>query len=125
MAAPPTIHRRIKKSSKSIFLQSFGPNYLEGAPKLRPAEGQGDRFPLGKSWTALFWQLRQSIGREVTDKAVFAAWFDLGKELPDSSVPGEMGTRLLARAATKGNSPVRTLIVKILHEHGAPVPTGP
>jgi hypothetical protein len=54
---------------------------------------------------------------------VFAAWFDLSKELPDRSVSGEMVTRLLARAAPKVDSPVRALIVKVLQEGGAPLPT--
>lgn len=109
-----------------VYRLSLGtPVNLEGAEKVRPAAGHGDRFPVGRSWAGLFWQLRQSIGREITDKAVFAAWFDLTKEHADPSIPGEMVTRLLARAAPTFDNPVRGLIVKIVQERGAPLPKTP
>ncbi len=112
--------------SAQVYGRSLGtPVNLKAPQQLRPVTGHEDRFQVGQSWAALFWQLRQSIGREVTDKAVFGAWFDLSKDSTDRSVPGEMVTRLLARASAGVDSPVRALIVKILQERGAPLPATP
>lgn len=69
-----------------IYQKSFGkPKNLEEAKNVRPAVGPEDRFPVGESWAFLFFHLRQAIGRESIDKAVFHAWFELPKEAADRS----------------------------------------
>lgn len=106
-----------------IYGLSFGtPVNLEEARTIKPATGQGDRFPLGYAWASLFFQLRQATGRDVIDKAVFAAWFDIPKQAADASVPADMMAKLLARVAPAPDSPNRAAFVKLARERGAPLP---
>lgn len=111
--------------SSKIYQQSFGtPLNLNEAKNIKPVTGHEDRFPVGNSWAALFFQLRQTIGRDTIDKAVFAAWFDLPKEAADQSLPSDMMAKLLERVALAPDSPNRAVVIKLAKERGAPLPKG-
>ena len=64
-----------------IYQKSFGtPKNLEQAKNIRPATGHEDQFAVGDSWASLFFHLRQTIGHETIDKAVFQAWFEVPRK---------------------------------------------
>ena len=111
--------------SPRVYAVAFGTAVnLESAAKVRPATDHADRFPIGQSWASLFWQLRQNVGRAQIDRAVWSAWFDLGKDLPDRSIPNEMTSRLVARASGD-DSASRNVVRTILQQRGAPPPSTP
>jgi hypothetical protein len=108
--------------SARLYAISLGtPVNLEATTTIRPARGHEDRFPVGQSWAALFWQIRQTIGRGPTDRAVAGAWFELENTMSDQSLSLELTTRFLARAAGTDAS-TKAAIVGLLKQRGAPVP---
>lgn len=108
-----------------IYRLLFGtPLNLEEARTIKPVTGHEDRFPVGYAWASLFFQLRQEVGRDTIDKAVFAAWFDIPKQVADASIPGDMMAKMLAIVAPAPDSPNRAVFVKLARERGAPLPKG-
>ena len=107
--------------SPKIYRKSYGtPMNLEEAKNIRPVTGPDDR--VGESWASFFFHLRQTIGRETIDKAVFKAWFQLPKEAADQSLPTDMMAKLLERLAPAPGSPSRAVLIKLAQQHGAPLP---
>lgn len=112
--------------SPKIYQKSSMPINLEEAKNIRPAVGTGDRYLVGLSWALLFFHLRQAIGPESIDKAVLNAWFEMQKDAPaDRAFPTNMISKLLERVAPAPNSPNRAVFLKIVQQHGAPIPARP
>ena len=99
--------------SPRVYAVAFGTAVnLETAAQLETrhrSRGQvPDRAELGGSVLAA----SANVGRAQIDRAVWSAWFDLGKDLPDRSIPNEMTTRLVARASgndSASRSSIRTI----------------
>ena len=104
-----------------IYRQSYRVDVTDTL-KIRSTQtgGYADRYEGGRAWAGLFWHLRQTIGRELLDKVVLAAWFELDKKIAEQSIPSEMTTKVLAGITNNVDARTKTAVIDILSAHNAP-----
>ena len=56
---------------------------------------------IGVAWGGVFWDIRKSIGAELADQIIFAAWRSLPPPDKNPSYPTEMERRILSQVRTK------------------------
>ncbi len=99
---------------------------LDHTQRYEAARGHEDRYKVGEQWGGAFWQIRNAVGRDnrnVLDKALLSAWFELTKETADPAVPSTMIAALLRQPGlAQGN---RTQAVAIMRRRGLPVSANP
>jgi hypothetical protein len=58
-------------------------------------------YDIGEAWGGVFWDIRKSIGAELADQIIFAAWRSLPPPDKNPSYATEMERRILSQVRTK------------------------
>jgi len=73
-------------------------------------------YDIGDAWGGMFWDIRKSIGAELADQIIFAAWRNLPPPDKNPSYATEMEKRILSQVRTrmgeKKEREIRELFVK-------------
>lgn len=122
----------IESGIADFFVGSYGnrPNIYQGTvptnlaqpARLRALKDYADVFPVGHIWASLFWSIRQSVGRELTERALLAAWFEIPKDIPDKNAPQAIVTNLYLQLSKTGEAKLEPSLLDLFKAYNAPPP---
>jgi uncharacterized phage infection (PIP) family protein YhgE len=73
---------------------------LSSAPSIKETD-YGAMYDIGDAWGGVFWDIRKSIGTELADQIIFAAWRSLPPPDKNPSYATEMERLILSQVRTK------------------------